>query len=473
MIIDIRQKETCVQVSYTNSKGSISLMDIPLPDGGYRNWVICDDTDPDRDPVIKNWKGESVKKVPGKKFEDLNLHEFLQVEAPEECLELLHQFNKPNTFSVDIETEITDDAMPDAETAPNRILSIQITAPNMASIVLALKKCNMDKAMEIVNEEMKKWGKKYKFIARQIVFDTEKDMLEYFCTKIRDIFHVIIGWNYKGYDNVYIKNRCKKLGINYALCSPTQELDRDGCPLHRIIIDYMELYKEQSSSEVFSLKLDNVAEHELGMHKLSYDKTLRELYRDDPDRFFAYGVIDTILVQLLHKKLNFTDLGYNMAYYCGISYKAAGKQISQTDALIFKKFWKKGVVYADPRKDYEKKSYPGAFVKEPVTHEVDFPAAYDAKSLYPSTALTLFISPDNYLGKCKKEEVNKLRKEGYVVTDRLSVYKANPDAIFQEMWRDLRTERDVYKATMFAIWQNVEAKIEEEAKRRNIQLNDE
>lgn len=211
MIIDVKQKETCVQVSYTDEKGGISLADIPLPEEGYKNWVICDNLDPDKDPNLKNWSGESVKRVSGKKFEDLNLHEFLQIRAPKDYLDKIHGFNKPNLFSVDIETEITDDAMPDAETAPNKILSISITAPNLATVLLSLKGCNMDNALKIVNDEMKKCGSKHTYVARQIVFDSERDMLEYFCTKIRDIFHVIAGWNYKSYDNQYIKNRCKKL----------------------------------------------------------------------------------------------------------------------------------------------------------------------------------------------------------------------------------------------------------------------
>ena len=470
MIVDVRQKESCVQVSYTNEKGGISIADVPLPKEGYQNWVICDETDPDIDTSVRNWDEKPVKKVSDKKYVDLNLHWFLQVGAPEEFLREFHKFNKPNLFSVDIETEITDDAMPDAETAPTKILSISITAPNLATVLLSLKGCNMDKVLEIVNDEMRKCGVKEKMIARQIVFDSEKDMLEYFCTKCRDIFHVIAGWNYKGYDNIYIKNRCKKLGINYAMCSPTQELDRDGCPLHRIIVDYMELYKDDAPSDLVSMRLDAVAEYELGMHKLSYDKTLRELYRDDPERFFAYAIIDTILVQRIHQKTGKIDLIHNMSYYCSIPWKSAGKQISQTDALIFKKFWKKGLVYADPRKDFNKEKYPGAFVKEPTQHEVDFPCAYDAKSLYPSTGLTLFISPDRYEGKCKESEVDELRKKGKIVTHRLSVYQPDETAIFPEMWLDLRIERKLYKQAMFDIWNKLESKIEEQAKKRNIEL---
>lgn len=40
------------------------------------------------------------------------------------------------------------------------------------------------------------------------------------------------------------------------------------------------------------------------------------------------------------------------------------------------------------------------------------------------------------------------------------------------MWRDLRIERDVYKAAMFEVWQRVESKIEAEAKKRNLVLKD-
>lgn len=474
MIVDVKQKDTCVQVSYTNDHGGIDLVDIPLPKEGYTNWVLCDPTDPDKNTTIVNWDGKPVKKLSGKKFQDLNLHEFLNVHAPADIRELIHSNHKPYPFSVDIETEITDDAMPDADTAPNKILSISITAPNMATVILSLKEANMPKVMEIVNQELAKcpWAQKFQFKVKHIVFNSERELLEYFLIKSRDIFNVIIGWNYRGYDNTYIKNRCKKLGINYNICSPTQELDHEGCPLHRLIIDYLDVYKERASTDLTNFKLDTVAEYELGMNKIKYDKTLRELYRDDYDRFIAYAIIDTILLQLIHYKTNKIDLMYNMAYYCQIPIKHAGKQISQTDGLIFKEFWNTNRVYADPRIDPKKIPYPGAFVKEPTQHEVDFPACWDAKSLYPSASLTMRISPDAYLGKCEEKDIPRLRKEGYVVTHRRSVYKQDKEYIFTKIWKGLRIERDVYKAAMFALWNELEQKVENEAHRRGIKLKE-
>lgn len=471
MIVDITQLKDRIQISYTYG-GKIVLEDLPLPKDGYTNWTLCDESDPEKSESIRNWDGKPVKKIPGSKFQDLNLHEYLQVNAPEDVRERIHQLSIPNLFSVDIETEITDEAMPDAETAPTRILSISITAPNMATVLLSLKEANMDNVMDIVVKEMHQFSNKYEFKAKHIVFETEKQMLEFFCQKCRDIFHVIAGWNYLSYDNVYIKNRCKKLGINYAICSPTQELDYEGIPLHRIIVDYLDLYKENVSRDLISFKLDAVAEFELGVHKLKYDKTLKELYRDDYDRFCAYAIIDTILVQLIHKKTNKISLAYNMAYYCQIPIKKASKQIAQTDALIFKEFWRTGRVWANPIDKKTKTPYPGAFVKQPVQHEADFPACWDAKSLYPSSGLTMKLSPDSYLGKAKDEDIPRLRKEGFIVTHRKSIYKRDKEYIYPKIWKDLRLERDIYKGAMFGIWQHIEGEIEKEAERRGMKLKE-
>lgn len=471
MIVDIKQLKDRIQLSYTANNG-IVVEDLPLPKDGFTNWVICDEFDPEAHPTIKNWDGKPVKKVPGSKFEDLNLHEYLQVTAPFDIRQKIHSLSTPHLFSVDIETEITDEAMPDAETAPTRILSISITAPNMATVLLSIKPANDDKVIEIVKTEMKQFSKKYDFKLKHIVFENETQMLEFFCQKCRDIFHVIAGWNYLSYDNVYIKNRCKKLGINYAICSPTQELDYDGLPLHRLVIDYLELYKENVSRDLISFKLDAVAEFELGVNKLKYDKTLKELYRDDYDRFCAYAVIDTILVQLIHKKTNKISLAYNMAYYCQIPIKKASKQIAQVDALIFKEFWRTNRVWATPLEKKTKTPYPGAYVKQPVEHEVDFPAGWDAKSLYPSSGLTMKLSPDSYLGKAKDEDIPRLRKEGYIVTHRKSIYKRDTEYIYPKIWGDLRKERDIYKGAMFGIWQNIEGLIEQEAERRGLKLEE-
>ena len=471
MIIDIQQEDTFVNVSYTNDKGGISNVEIPLPEEGYSNWELCDESDPYKDNTLTNYDGKSVKRVPGRKFNDLNLHEFLQIRAPQKYLDLIHTMNKPNFFSVDIETEITDDANPDAETAPNRILSISITAPNMATVILSLREVNMDNVMKIVRENMGDYAKRYAFDTKHIVFENEKSMLEWFIFNMREIFHVIGGWYFLGYDWLYIKNRCSKLGIRVQNASPTGRLDYDGIPMHRMIIDYKELYEKNAPADIISFALNEVSDFELGVGKLDYEYTLKELYEQHPDEFIAYAIIDTLLVQLIHKKTNIIDIQFNMAYYTKISSKRSGKNIALTDSLIFREFWNRGQIYGDAPKSYERMDYPGAFVKPPVKPEVDFPAGVDAKSLYPSSGITMRISPDSFAGTCKDKDIPILRKNGFIVTHNNNVYKRDKEYLFTKIWKALRNERDIYKKEcMMVIYLKYLPAIEEEARRRNIKL---
>lgn len=471
MIIDVDQRDTCVTVSYTNSNSGISLIDLPLPAEGYTNWEICEPTDPFRDKTLTNWDGKSIKRIPSRKFYDLSIHEFLQQRISEDNRKLIHSLHKPNFFSVDIETEITDDANPDAETAPNRVLSISVTAPNMATVIGSLREVNMEKVMDIVRENMGEYSKQYSFDTKHIVFDDEKSLLEWFIQNMKDIFHVIGGWFFLGYDWVYIKNRCKKLGIRVQNASPVGKLDHEGIPLHRLIWDYKVIYEDKAKADIISFSLDNVSEYELGVGKLDMPYTLKELYVEDPERFIAYAIIDTILVQLIHKKRNIIDIQYNMAYYTKISIKKAGNNIPLADSLIFNEYWREGLIYADTRVELNREDYPGAFVKPPVNNEVDWVAGVDAKSLYPSSGITMCISPDSYQGRCKEADIPILRKNGFIVTHNNNVYKRDKEYLFTRLWKKLRVERDQYKSgCMMPIYLNYIPKIEAEAKRRGITL---
>lgn len=483
MLIDVVQKETCVEVSYTTAEGSIAIKQLPLPKEGYTNWVKCDEEDPDKDPIFKNHDGTAIKKVKGKIFYDLNLTEFLTKRLPPEVEKEIFAFYKPRFFSVDIETRITDDAMPSADTAPTDVLSISVTAPNMATIILMTKDCNIENSIKIVKDYLGDYCKNHnipELPVKHIVFETEKEMLIFFFEQMCKNLHLTGGWNYTDYDWKYLKNRAIKNNINIEITSPIGKID-DGMPVHRIVLDYMAAYKAGSrgNSSLLSYRLDAVAEYELGLHKLEYPKTLKELYEEDYDRFIAYAIVDTILVQLIHKKTNKIDVLFNMCYYTKVPFKRSDGNIAQTDALMFKEFYKDHKVYADEKEEHTAVKYEGAYVKEPVFHEADFPACYDAKSLYPSTMMTYDISPELYIGKCRPEEVKKLRDKGFFVSDKLSVYKRNVNedgsenpGTFKKLEYGLFAERKKFKSKMLYAWDVLTTKIEEEAKRRGLKLAD-
>ena len=62
--------------------------------------------------------------------------------------------------------------------------------------------------------------KGYKFTYKY--FPNEADMLIDFLTFIKDI-PALTGWNFVGYDWLYIINRCKLLSIEYSFISPTNK----------------------------------------------------------------------------------------------------------------------------------------------------------------------------------------------------------------------------------------------------------
>ena len=474
MLIDITQEPAYVEVSYVQPDGQIALEKLPLSVNGYQNWTITDENDPDKNLEKRNYDGQPVKLVTGKRFEGYGLIEFITKQQPQEVLDRLHAYDKPNFYSVDIETEILDE-MPSAEEAKTRILSISITAPNMATVVLTLKPiADIERINEIVSKHVAKFSKQYQFPVKVFDFENERSMIEYFLHKVNTTFHVHGGWNYDGYDWLYITNRCKRLKIDIAMSSPVGKVNkRTSKPVHRFVIDYMLSYKAASrGTYLSSFSLNSISDFELGIPKLDYDETLKELYENDYDRFIAYNAIDTILVQLIHQKSNKLDMLFNMAYYTKAQVAVVHGKIAQADALIFEEFWKNGLVYADPPREIERQQYPGGYVKEPVEHECDFPVGYDAAALYPSTQRTFNIGPDSWMGKAKsKLEEEKYRAEGYFVSHRGIIYKNDKPYLYKRIQTGLKKERGTYKTYKARIFSELMQHVEQAANARNIHLD--
>ena len=91
----------------------------------------------------------------------------------------------------------------------------------------------------------------------------------------------MIGWNFLGFDWKYIYNRCKKIGINPAMASPTKKVQgNDNIPVHVGIIDYLDVYRRWDRTVQIKENntLDFVGGAVLGVSKLKYEGTLQELY---------------------------------------------------------------------------------------------------------------------------------------------------------------------------------------------------
>lgn len=483
MIVDIVQKASHIDVSHTTQDGKIVISAVPLPPEGYQNWIICGANDPYRDHKFTHITGEPVKRVRGAKFWDLNLNEFISKRLSPELDERLHSMHMPSMYSVDIETEIID-GFPLPEEAKTRILSFSITAPNMKTIILSLDdkkhELNDDMITYWVNKALEglTWGKKHIPETGAVwvnkTFPTENAMIEYFFYLMREAMAYIGGWNFKEYDWKYIVNRCAKLGIDVEKGSPEYAIDRETYPIHRIIHDYMEHYKKGAVNADFeSYSLETVSQYELGVGKLDYDGlSLKELYERDYSKFIAYAIVDTILVQLIHKKVARTDWVFNMANYMRVGSKAVEGALVQADALCFEEMYVSGQVFAGMKGEVTKEEYKGGYVKQPVRKYSDYPVGYDAKALYPNTIRSLNLSFENYIGKASSpEEARIYLEKGYIVTERMNVYKNDKDYLYRRIQTKLADQRAKFQEIQREIWEVTMKQVEEEAKRRGLTLH--
>jgi DNA polymerase elongation subunit (family B) len=291
-------------VSYVDKTGDIKLK--------YYNWdnpmkyVACEDTDPQRHPEFRSWDGKSVKQVEVNQPDRYAIYEFLDA-LPESEKNEIFEFNLPNIYFIDIETEIVD-GFPEAsdvkdqlgnitkEGAATQVLSISIVYEDKI-ILLGLKDLSEDAQERIKknsNKYFEKFGADYKF--KYIKYDDEFDMLYAFFYKMIPKMPILTGWNFLNYDWLYLVNRSRKLKkwingkeykIDPAVSSLTKRMNKIWStefevPAHRMIFDYMQLYEicDTSIKVKESSSLDFVASKLVGVEKIKYVNSIFKLKED-------------------------------------------------------------------------------------------------------------------------------------------------------------------------------------------------
>lgn len=279
-------------ISYVDKSGDIKLK--------YFNWeeptkyVTCDDNDKDKHPIYKSWDGKSVKQVQVNVPDRYAIYEFLD-SLPAKEKEEIFEYNLPNIYFVDIETEIID-GFPEAEEAPTRVLAISVVYEDKI-ILLGLKDLSVevqDRIRNNTNKYFEKFNANYKF--KYVKYDDEFDMLYAFFHKMVPKMPLITGWNFVNYDWVYLVNRSRKLSkwvngkeynIDPSVSSLTKRLNKVWStnyemPAHRMIFDYMQLYEicDTTIKVKESSSLDFVASKLVGVEKIKYLQSIFKLKSD-------------------------------------------------------------------------------------------------------------------------------------------------------------------------------------------------
>ena len=492
MIIDRlwNKKEQKLVISYVDKLGNRQFY------YKYFHHFKTYEYDPNGD--LENWDGRKIKTV----YKDttnyvpneFDILEFLYEMEPE-VNKLLHAQFFPKLYTWDIETEVSDE-FPDPEKAEQMITAISLVGPDMSCIVYGLHNMNIEKQERfkkryldwIENNEFarnyrdtKLNGKTPKVLYQY--FSTEQDLIKHFFTKILPHVPAIAGWNAYNFDWRYMINRTTRLfgrGEMYNLirkASPTGDItyikyqDQSGLhfslpsPAHIANLDYMELVKQYDYvlRPYESYSLDWVGSNAVGAHKVKYEGTLQQLYERDPEWYYFYNAVDSLIVNLIHRRLKSLESPCAVDSITLVPLMAAMGQIALTTANVFSEFYNdnKHVVWDYDGIERTKIDYDGAFCAC-VPGKWTFGVCYDFASLYPSQIRTCNLSFENLIQNkvgpdsfgrytvipWSEAELEEFRKDpNYFVTVMGNVYKNDKDYTFKRIQTKLKENRNKYKYT--------------------------
>ena len=423
---------------------------------------------------------------------EFDILEFMY-ELDKPMLDILHAQYFPKLYFFDIETEYSDE-FPYPDKAEYKVTAISLVGPDMSCIVFGLHNLNevsknlfRDRYMDFINNNefarniLKAQGHEPKVLYQY--FDSEQNLLKHFFNIIMTKISAIAGWNSYRFDWLYLVNRIKRLfGDGEATKmvkngSPTHEIrmiqfeEMDGtrirvmAPSHTLVLDYMELVKQYDYilRPYESYSLDWVGEHAVKANKIKYEGGLQQLYERDPEWYYFYNGVDSLIGMLIHKRLKCLESPCAVDSVTLVPLMAAMGQVALTTANVFEEFYKdnKKVVWDYDDIERNKAEYKGAFCGC-VPGRYSYCVCDDYASLYPSQIITCNMSFENvHLNKVgpdslgryvvapwSPQQLEEFKKDpNYFVTVNGNVYKNDKDYAFKRLQKRVKDNRAIYKYT--------------------------
>jgi len=328
------------------------------------------------------------------------LHQYVTRKFPKD---IRFDRDRINVTTIDIETEY-EGGFPQVEVADQKVLAITIKN-NIDGIyhVWGLQDYDTEKALiKPVN---------------YIKCESEPELLARFVSHWRqeeNLPDVITGWNVRFFDIPYLVNRINRVcGVDMVRqFSPWGLIDqRKIRRLNREemtydikgiqTMDYLELFQKfgYSYGKQESYKLDHIAHVVLGEKKLSYEESgsLKNLYKDDFQKYIDYNMKDVQLVDRLEEKMGLITLGMTIAYKGGVNYQDAFGTTGIWESIIHRKLNNMKVVPSAFKIEHEKSQFAGGYVKNPQTGAHDWVVSFDLNSLYPNIIVQWNMSPETLL----------------------------------------------------------------------------
>ena len=349
------------------------------------------------------------------------VQQYITERFPKE-IEFNREFINVGTF--DIETDY-DNGFPHPDQADQRILSISYkSSKSKTYYVWGYGDYDVSKAL-IQPVTYYKCKDEAELLTRFIDFWSNPDITP----------DVITGWNTRFFDIPYVINRTAKiLGIGelykfspWGLKSEQRQIrsrgrDNEVYEIPGIqTLDYMELFQKfgYTYGPQESYALNHIAYVVLNEKKLSYEESgsLKNLYKDDYQKYIDYNMKDVQLVDRLEEKLGLITLALTMAYKGGVNYQETFGVTSIWESIIYRRLNRKNMIPPmtqkhDPytivgascadnpgpeaREKGKTHLIAGGYVKEPLAGRYEWVVSFDLNSLYPNIIVQNNMSPETY-----------------------------------------------------------------------------
>ena len=193
--------------------------------------------------------------------------------------------------------------------------------------------------------------------------------------------------------------------------------------------------------------MDYVADKAVGLKKIEYHGTLRDLYQSNFEDFIYYNAVDCALVHYIDQKLKTLQTFFKKALVTGVEINRALSPVWSTEIMMLRKFLERKQVFVNERKEEQVVKFAGGYVKEPTVGLHEWISCYDFASLYPNAIVQWGISPEVYKGK------NILSpREGWVKTSSGAYFGGEDESpILRGIVRDLYSKRRATKDKMLAL----------------------
>jgi len=449
-------------ISYVDKNGTIKKFVWVIPEEFMYQWKYATRNDVP-DPVYKSWDFKNVVKEPiVGNFSEQRVHEMMldlvasNPDNPE--LKEMFELNIPETTYADIEVDVGEDGFPLAEEAANTVNTCSFVRGNDAWCVglAQLTNDDIEWIQKEIDKHVSKLGVKYNFHYRY--HENELSLLNDIFQNFIGTSECVTGWNWFGYDWIYLTNRSNLYGMDISYLSPTKSfttyrpMDAKGkddnirVPMHRGMYDYLEIYRkwDKRITPKISNKLDWVAETVLGIKKVAHQLGFRDMWRQQKKEYVFYNVIDSILVREIDKKLKTSSTFFGLANIMHTPALTAFSSTKSIEIVQSEYLYREKRIFPKAKQNNNVQEYEGAFVYEPIPGVYIQVWTVDYASLYPTTMRQFNMSPDTFI----KKDKNHRRQPDEIVCVNGSVYTKKFRGFIPKILDDFYAKRKSYKKKM-------------------------